>query len=124
MLKNAKLAAALMLWPMAVQAQEKLPSLPEMMALVQDAEVYVTGFIGRGPEGVARFVLPDAMDNGFPVDFKSEEDLDTRIKGCGFDGSGGLPCKVAAYGYLNWDAARLHVVITSIESLGAPTARE
>ena len=79
-------------------AQEKPPTLPELLARVQDAEVYLQGYIGRGPEGEVRFVLADAKNNGFPADFKSEKDLDTAIKGCGFDGSGGLPCKVVAYG--------------------------
>ena len=106
--------------PWHVQAQEKLPTLPEVLAQVQDTEVYLQGYIGRGPEGSVRFVLADARDNGFPADFESEKDLDTAINGCGFDGSGGLPCKVAAYAHLNWEGARLHVVVTRIESIEPP----
>ena len=112
MSRNARLAVVWLLLPMTALAQEKPQTLPEALALLQDTEVYLTGYIGRGPEGAVRFVLPEARDNGFPVDFKSADDLDHTIEGCGFDGSGGLPCKVAAYGHLNWDTARLHVVIT------------
>ena len=105
-----------------VVAEVKLPTLAEVVAGMQDEKVSLQGYIGRGPEGGVRFVLPDARDNGFPVDFKSETDLDAAIKGCGFDGSGGLPCKVAATGYLTWEAARLHVVVTSIDSIDPPKA--
>ena len=108
--------------PWHVQAQEKLQTLPEVLALVQDTEVYLQGYIGRGPEGAVRFVLADARNNGFPADFESEKDLDTAIKGCGFDGSGGLPCKFTAYAHLNWEGARLHVVVTRIESIEPPAA--
>ncbi len=122
MSRNARCAALLMLLPLAAVAEVKLPTLADVLAQVQDEKVSLQGFIGRGPEGGVRFVLPEASDNGFPVDFKSDTDLDTAIKGCGFDGSGGLPCKVAATGYLTWEAARLHVVVTSIESIDPPKA--
>lgn len=126
MSRNAKrtLPFILSLVASPLVAQEKLPTLSEVLAQVQDTKVYLQGYIGRGPEGGVRFVLAEARDNGFPADFKSEKDLDTAIKGCGFDGSGGLPCKVAAYGSLNWEGPRLHVVVTSIESIEPPAAWE
>lgn len=124
MSKSARFAAALMLWPMAAAAQEALPGLADVMGQVQDTEVYLQGFIGRGPEGQVRFVLPTLTDNGFVVDFESEADLDKAIEGCGFDGSGGQPCKMAGYGYLDWVQSRLRVVLTSIETIEAPKARE
>ena len=85
-------------------------------------QLKTTNHTVRGPEGAVRFVLADARNNGFPADFEAEKDLDTAIKGCGFDGSGGLPCKVAAYAHLNWEGARLHVVVTRIESIEPPAA--
>ena len=124
MSRNARFAALLMLCAGTAAGQEALPKLPEVMADVQDTEVYLQGFIGRGPEGVVRFVLPEVTDNGFPVDFESDVDLDKAITGCGFDGSGGQPCKMAGYGYLKWDQSRLHVILTSIETLDPPTARK
>ena len=122
MSRNVRCAALLMLLPLAAVAEVKLPTLADVLAQVQDEKVSLQGFIGRGPEGGVRFVLAEAKDNGFPVDFKSDTDLDAAIKGCGFDGSGGLPCKVAATGYLTWEVARLHVVVTSIESIDPPKA--
>ncbi len=104
--------------------QESLPTLPDVMAQVQDTEVYLLGYVGRGPEGMVRFVPPKVEGNGFPVVFESDDDLDTAIKGCGFEGSGALPCKMAGYGYLNWDGTKLRVVMTSIETITSPAAME
>ena len=123
MSKSVSLVVALSLWSGAAGAQEALPRLPEVMAQIQDTEVYLQGFVGRGPEGGVRFVLPEITDNGFLVDFESDEDLDKAILGCGFDGSGGQPCKMAGYGYLRWEQSKLHIVMTSIETIEAPKAR-
>ena len=124
MSRNVSLAAVLLVWALPGIAQEALPKLPAVMAQVQDTEVYLEGYIGRGPEGGVRFVLPDVTDNGFPVEFQSDADLDKAIEGCGFDGSGGLPCLMAGYGFLNWDQSRLRVMVTRIETIAPPTLRE
>jgi hypothetical protein len=63
-------------------------------------------------------------DNGFLLDFESDADLDKAIEGCGFEGSGGLPCKMTGYGFLRWEQSRLRLVLTSIETIDAPAARE
>lgn len=124
MSRNVRVLVCALLMGMPAVAQEALPTLPEVMAEVQDTELYLQGYIGRGPEGAVRFVLPDMKDTGFPVDFKSDTDMDKAIEGCGFDGSGGLPCKMVGYGYLNWEQSRLRLVLTRIETIDAPTAKE
>jgi hypothetical protein len=105
-------------------AQEKLPTLPEVMAQVQDTEVYLQGYIGRGPEGNPRFVLPGADKPGFVLIFESDDDLDQKITGCGFEGSGGLPCKMTGYGRVHWEGTKLQVVLTGIESIEPPAGME
>ena len=138
MSRNVKVAhvwlvAALLLWALPGVAQdvpvepvtpEVLPRLAEVMAQFQDTGVYLEGYIGRGPEGNVRFLLPEVTDNGFPVEFQSDADLDKAIEGCGFDGSGGLPCLMTGSGFLNWEQSRLQVVLTRIDTIAPPTLRE
>jgi hypothetical protein len=99
------------------QAQEALPLLPEILAQVQDSEVYLKGYLGTGPTGV-QFALPEAGHAAFPVTFEADENLKAKIKACDFAGAG--PCKVAAYGYVQWQGAVLGLIVTSIETQDLP----
>ena len=58
------------------------------------------------------------------MEFKSDKDLDREILSCGFAGTGGLPCKVKAYGYIHLDGPKLRIVITSFEAIDPPRAME
>ena len=117
-------ALILAVLPFGAMAQEALPTMPEVMAEVQDTEVYLLGYVGRGPQGGVRFLPPKTEGNGFSVVFNSDDDLDAAIAGCGFDGTGVMPCKMAGYGYLHWEGTNLKLVMTSIETINPPAAME
>jgi hypothetical protein len=118
MSRSVRLAALVLAVAGSAAAQEALPLLPDILAQVQDSEVYLQGYLGAVPGGW-RFDLPVRRDEGFPVRF--EGDLATGPEGCDFAGVG--PCRVDAYGYLEWDGPRLRVVMTSIETQGQPGVR-
>jgi len=90
--------------------------LPDILAQVQDSEVYLQGLIGNVPGGV-QFALPDAKDVAYDVTFESDEDMVKRLEGCNWPDA---PCLTAAYGYTRWDGPKLAVVIYSFESLAVP----
>jgi hypothetical protein len=105
-------------------AQETLPTITEMMTEVADSEVYTTGALGIGtrtPVTDFWLVLEDGTE--VPVTFDLADPLGTRLDGCFYSpGKGGTPCAVKAYGYLRWDNATLHFVLTFIEDIQPPEA--
>ena len=118
MSKSVSLVIVLALAPLGLQAQEALPLLPDILAEVQDTEVYLKGYLGfEHVEGVS-FALPDTGHVAFPVTFESDEDLMARMKGCSWET--GTPCQVAAYAYVQWDGPLLRLIVTSIETIAAP----
>ena len=115
MSRSVRLAVLALAVAGSAGAQEALPLLPEILAQVQDSEVYLKGYLGKDGEGVS-FALPEAGHVAFPVTFDGVDE--TAIAGCDFAGPG--PCRVAAYGYVQWDGPGLRVFVTSIETMDPP----
>jgi hypothetical protein len=116
------ICAALSVQMVPANAQEKLPTIPQIMVEVVGTEVFVEGAFGVGsrtPVSDFWLVLPDGTE--LPVTLDLDNPLGTRLHGCTYTPlHGGSPCAVKGYGYLRWDNATLQLVLTSIEDIAPP----
>jgi len=98
-------------------------TLTDLRTRIAGAEVTIAGHIGTGLEIMDKEAISfrDADKTVYDVVFDAGREARRALEGCKFDlFQGGTPCAVTGRAEVQWNGARLRLILFEVSSMTAP----
>lgn len=98
-------------------------TLSDLRARITGLEVDLAGHIGRGLEIMDKEAISfrDADKTIYDVVFDAGREARRALEGCRFDlFQGGTPCAITGRAEVEWNGARLRLILFEVTSMAAP----
>jgi hypothetical protein len=115
------LAPALLVAILAAPASAE--NLADLRARITGAEVTISGHIGTGLDIMDKEAISfrDADKVTYDVVFDAGREARRALEGCRFDMfQGGTPCAVTGRAEVQWNGARLRLILFEVTAMSAP----
>ncbi|MFN4171392.1 MAG: hypothetical protein ACK4GW_06520 [Pseudorhodobacter sp.] len=98
-------------------------TLSDLRSRIAGTEISISGHIGTGLEIMDKEAISfrDADKTVYDVVFDAGREARRALEGCRFDlFQGGTPCAVTGRAEVQWNGARMRLILFEVDSLAAP----